>query len=51
MQDQLPMETGVVQAMMQFGRGSFQGGWEQSEAPRHPNQNYKEGKQEVGPLG
>jgi hypothetical protein len=51
MQDQLLMETGVVQAMMQFGRGSFQGGWEQSEAPRRPNQNYKEDKRAVGSLG
>ena len=51
MQDQLLMETGVVQAMMQFGRGSFQAGWEQSEAPIRPNQNYKEDKGAVGPLG
>jgi hypothetical protein len=44
------METGVVRAMMQLGRGSFQGGWEQSEAPKHPSQKYKEDKQEVGLL-
>jgi hypothetical protein len=51
MQDQLPMETGVVQARMQSVRGSFQVEWEQSEAPKHPNQNYKEDKREVEPLG
>jgi hypothetical protein len=45
MQDQSQMERGVVQAMKQFARGSFQVGWEQSEAPRHPSLNYKEGNQ------
>jgi hypothetical protein len=44
MKGQWLMEMGVVQAMMQFGRGCFQVGWEQSEAPRHPSQNYKEDK-------
>jgi hypothetical protein len=39
------MEMGVVQAMMQFARGSFQAGWEQSEVPRYPSLNYKEGNQ------
>ena len=50
MQDQWLMETGVVQAMMQFARGSFQVGWEQSEAPRHPIQNYKAGKRELSTV-
>jgi hypothetical protein len=40
------METAVVRARMQFERGFFQEGWEQSEAPKHPILHYKEGTQQ-----